>query len=81
MQQLTIDPTFDIHDHRHGLKLVKEDRQTLLLDNPDDVFACPACGKAFNRLFVSERQTQSFGCPDSPVCLARTDTQMLVLTH
>lgn len=81
MQQLTIDPTFDIHDHRHGLKLLKDDRETMVLENRDDVFACPACGNAFDRLFVSEKRTQSFGNPNTPFCLVRTDTQLLVLTH
>jgi len=46
-----------------------------------DGFACPACGEAFERLFISERRTNSFGDPGSAFCLARTDEALLVLTH
>jgi hypothetical protein len=80
MKQLDVSGEFDIHDYRHGLKLLKEERGTMHLDNRDG-FACPACGEPFERLFVSKRRTNSFGNPDAPFCLARSDEKLLVLTH
>jgi len=80
MEQLDVSDGFDVHDYRHGLKLLKQDRGTMTLANRDG-FACPACGEAFERLFISERRTNSFGDPGSAFCLARTDEALLVLTH
>ncbi|PSQ03999.1 flagella cluster protein [Halobacteriales archaeon QS_4_69_31] len=62
------------------LKLLREDRETTHLANREGL-RCPACGEAFDRLFVSERRTNSFGDPDGPFCLARTDGKLVVLTH
>lgn len=81
MDQLDIAGVFDIHDHRHGLKLLQENRETMHLENRDDVFACPACGESFDKLFVSEKRTNTFGNPGTPFCLVRTDEQLLLLTH
>ncbi|WP_436903266.1 DUF7385 family protein [Halovenus halobia] len=80
MDQLDISGGFDVHEYRHGLKLIREDRETMQLANRDG-FGCPACGKPFERLLISEDRTHSFGNPDTPFCLARTDDQLLVLTH
>ncbi|MFC7020542.1 MULTISPECIES: DUF7385 family protein [Haloarcula] len=80
MEQLDVNDGFDVHDYRHGLKLLTQDRDTMTLENRAD-FACPACGEAFDRLFVSEKRTNTFGDPGRPFCLARTDAQLLVLTH
>jgi len=80
MDRLDVSGGFDVHDYRHGLKLLKQDRGTMTLANRDD-FACPACGEAFERLFVSEKRTNSFGDPGRPFCLARTDESLLVMTH
>jgi hypothetical protein len=52
----------------------------MTLENRDE-FACPACENVFERLFVSEQRTTSFGKPDRPFCLVRTDTELLLLTH
>ncbi|WP_340098293.1 DUF7385 family protein [Salinibaculum salinum] len=81
MEQLDISEGFDMHDYRHGLKLLTDDRETRQLANPDDEFACPACGKSFEKLFVSEKRTNSFGNPGTAFCLARTDEKLLLLTH
>jgi hypothetical protein len=81
MEQLDISDGFDMHDYRHGLKLLKEDVQTTQLANPDDSVACPACGKPFDRLFATEKQATSFGKPDTAFCLARTDEKLLLFTH
>ncbi|MFC7133344.1 MULTISPECIES: DUF7385 family protein [Salinibaculum] len=80
MEQLDISDGFDVHDYRHGLKLLKEDRGTMHLANREG-FACPACGEPFERLFVSERRTNTFGNPGTAFCLARTDEKLLLLTH
>jgi len=43
---------------------------------------CPACGDPFERLFVSDDETVTFASPpNGPVCLARTDERLLVMTH
>ena len=80
MDRLDVSDGFDVHDYRRGLKLLREDRGTMTLANRDG-FACPACGKAFDRLFVSEKRTNTFGDPGSPFCLARTDEKLLLMTH
>jgi hypothetical protein len=80
MEQLDLSDGFDVHEYRHGLKLLQENRETMHLANRDG-FACPACGEPFERLFVSEQRTNSFGNPGSPFCLARTDEKLLLLTH
>ena len=80
MDQLDVSGRFDVHEYRHGLKLLQDDRGTMTLSNRKG-FACPACGNAFETLFVSEKRTNTFGNPDSPFCLVRTDDQLLVLTH
>ena len=80
MEQLDVSDGFDVHDYRHGLKLLKQGRGTMTLANRED-FTCPACGESFERLFVSEKRTASFGNPGTPFCLARTDEALLVLTH
>jgi len=80
METIDVSDGFDVHDYRHGLKLLKQDRATMTLENRDG-FACPACGETFDRLFITERRTSSFGDPGTPFCLARTDERLLVLTH
>ena len=80
MEQLDVSGGFDVHEYRHGLKLLREDRETMHLANRDG-FACPACGDPFERLFVTEKRTSPFGKPDAPFCLARTDEELLLLTH
>lgn len=80
MEQLDVSDGFDVHDYRHGLKLITEERRTMHLENRDG-FACPACGEAFDQLFVSEKRTNTFGDPGNPFCLVRTDDELLLLTH
>jgi len=81
MEQLDISEGFDVHEYRHGLKLVRETRKTIHLESREDRFACPACGEPFGKLFVSENPTATFGDPGRPFCVARTDERLLVLTH
>lgn len=80
MEELDVEGEFDVHEHREGLKLLRQDRETMALANRAP-FACPACGEAFEQLFVSEKRANSFGSPDTPICIVRTDRQVLVLSH
>jgi len=81
MRRLDVSEPFDLHAHREGFKLLRQGGETLSLANRDD-YACPACGRVFDRLLVAERDTVRFDSPPtSPICLARTPTQLLVLTH
>ena len=80
MEQLDVEEGFDVHEYRHGLKLLREDRETMHLANREG-FACPACGRPFEKLLVSEKRTHTFTSPPGPFCLARTDEQLLLLTH
>lgn len=80
MEQLDVAGGFDVHEYRHGLKLLGEDRETTHLENREG-FACPACGRPFERLLVSEKRENTFGKPGAPFCVVRTDERLLVLTH
>lgn len=80
MEQLDLEGGFDVHEYRHGLKLLREDRGTMHLANREG-FACPACGEPFEKLFVTEKRENTFGDPGSPFCLVRADGQLLLLTH
>ncbi len=81
MEQLDLSNGFDVHEYRHGLKLIQETRETMQLENRSGEFACPACGKRFEKLFVSEKRVNSFGNPGTSFCIARADDQLLLLTH
>jgi len=48
-------PCFDVHDHRHALKQLKDTGATSLWENRKDV-ACPVCDAPFDRLFTTERR-------------------------
>ena len=80
MERLDVSEGFDVHEYRHGLKLIREDRETMHLENRND-FGCPACGEPFETLFVSEKRENTFGNPGGPFCLVRTDDAVLLLTH
>lgn len=80
METLDVTDGFDVHDYRHGLKLISEERQTMHLENRRG-FGCPACGKPFEKLFFTEKQMNTFGNPGSPFCLVRAGDAILMLTH
>lgn len=80
MKELDVSTGFDLHEHREGFKLLKQDRETTAVANRAD-FACPACGEVFDRLFVSEKRANSFGDPGAPFCTVRTEDQLLLFTH
>jgi len=80
MARLDVSDGFDVHEYREGFKLRKETRQTMQLENRGD-FECPACGKPFEELFVSEKRTNTFQSPPGPFCLVRAGEQILLFTH
>jgi len=81
MARLDLSDGFDVHDYRSGLKLRRQDAGSMTLTNREGL-GCPACGEAFERLFVSDDETVTFAsAPTGPICLARTDERLLVLTH
>lgn len=72
---------FDLHGNRHRLKQLKDSGGTKLFENRDDV-PCPACGKRFRRLFVTEQQTTSFPENDgSRFCLVHGGGAIYVFRH
>ncbi|WP_277555104.1 DUF7385 family protein [Halobaculum limi] len=81
MTRLDISDGFDVHDYRSKLKLLRQDAGSMSLENRAEL-GCPACGTPFDRLFVSDDETVTFdSAPSGPICLARTDERLLVLTH
>lgn len=81
MTRLDVSEGFDVHDYRTKLKLVRQDRETMYLENRENC-RCPACERPFDRLFVSEKREVTFNsAPNGPICLVRTDDQLLVFTH
>ncbi|MFB6110335.1 MAG: flagella cluster protein [Halodesulfurarchaeum sp.] len=81
MERLDLTDGFSIHDYRHGLKLLRRDDSTALVENREG-YACPACGDPFDRLLVTVEQSHSFSsAPPAPICVVRTDSQLLVFTH
>ncbi|GAA0207575.1 DUF7385 family protein [Halobaculum roseum] len=81
MARLDIADGFDVHDYRSKLKLLEQDAGSMTLANREGL-GCPACGDAFERLFVGDDETVTFAsAPNGPICLARTDDRLLVMTH
>jgi hypothetical protein len=80
-ERLDLSDGFDVHDYRSRLKLHTQNGASMSLENREGL-ACPACGRTFDRLFVSEDDRVTFGTPpDAPFCLARTAEKLLLLTH
>ncbi len=80
MDRLDVSNGFDIHEYRTDLKLIRQDRDRMTLANRGDL-TCPSCGEVFDRVLVIDARTASLPTPDRPLCLARADETMLVLTH
>ncbi len=81
MDTLQVSEGFDVHDYRHALKLLRQDGSTMHLENREGL-GCPACGRPFERLFVSDDPEVTFqNAPSGPICLARAPDQLLVMTH
>ncbi|MCO8266793.1 flagella cluster protein [Haloferax sp. AB510] len=72
---------FDIHEVRHRVKLLRDDGDTMLVENRDGV-ACPACSDDFSQLLISDRDAHSFDVDaDTRFCVRRDNDRLLVATH
>lgn len=71
---------FDVHEHRHALKLHKDTGKTQLWENRKEL-DCPACEKPFSDLLISEKRHNSFNPPGGQFCVVREDGRILVFTH
>ncbi|WP_410767171.1 flagella cluster protein [Haloferax sp. DFSO60] len=75
--------TFDIHEVRHRVKMLRDTGATMVVENRDGV-ACPACGDAFSELLISKEASHSFDVPtQTRFCVHHeTETQrVLIATH
>ena len=76
-----MDPDFDIHDHRHQLKQLRDSGDTAVFENRDDL-SCPACSNRFARLMLIETPTISFPENDgNPFCLVRRADGLALFRH
>ena len=81
MDSIDVTDGFDVHDYRSKLKLLRQTADSMTLDNRGGL-ACPACERAFDRLFVGERAAVSFERPPAgPFCVVRTEDRTLVVAH
>ncbi|MGZ0746389.1 DUF7385 family protein [Haloparvum sp. AD34] len=72
---------FDVHEHRHRLKQLRDGGDTKLFENRDEV-ACPACGDPFSRLFSTANATTTFPENDGArFCLVREDDVVHLFRH
>lgn len=71
---------FDVHEHRHALKLRKDTGDTQLWENRKEL-DCPACEGSFSDLLISERRHNSFNPPNGRFCVVRESNRILVFTH
>ncbi len=72
---------FEVHEHRHALKQLRDAGETSLWKNRDSV-ACPACGEPFDRLFTSRKAATRFPKNDGAAfCLVRDDDAVHLFRH
>ncbi|MFC7227234.1 flagella cluster protein [Salinirubellus salinus] len=71
---------FDVHDHRHRLKLLKDAGHTTVVEDRDGV-PCPVCGDPFRRALLTERPGRSFDGVDGGFCVGRDADRLYVFTH
>lgn len=75
------DGPIDLHEYRHGLKLLKETRQTSYWENKQG-YACPACDKPFEQLFTSEKRHNTFSpSTATPFCIVHEDNRLIMFRH
>ena len=74
-------PEFDVHEHRHALKQLRDTGDTSLWENRKAV-ACPVCSEPFDRLFSTRKSTAQFPENDgSRFCLARDGEALHLFRH
>ncbi len=72
---------FDVHEHRHALKQIRDAGETSLWENRGGV-SCPACGEPFDRLFTSRKEATRFPENDGTAfCLVRDDDAVHLFRH
>ncbi|WP_049982832.1 hypothetical protein [Halorubrum sp. BV1] len=72
---------FDVHDHRHALKQLKDTGSTSLWENRNQI-PCPVCDAPFNRLFsTSEAETRFPENDGARFCLLRDDDAIHLFRH
>lgn len=72
---------FDIHDHRHALKQLRDTGSTSLWERRKDV-ACPVCDVPFERLFTTtEPETQFPENDGARFCLLRDGETIHLFRH
>ncbi len=73
--------SFDLHDHRHELKQLRDAGTTKLFANRSEL-ACPACGEPFIRLFMSSQQITTFPENDGArFCILQQDETLYMFRH
>ncbi|MFB6184081.1 MAG: flagella cluster protein [Haloarculaceae archaeon] len=81
MDDVADDERIDVHEYRHGLKLLSETRETARYRN-EEGYDCPACGRPFRGLFVTEKRHSTFSPEDArPFCVRREDDRIVLFTH
>lgn len=74
-------PQFDIHDHRHALKQLKDTGSTSLWENRNGI-SCPICEEPFTRLFTTREAGTTFPENDGArFCLLRDDDAIHLFRH
>lgn len=74
-------PRFDVHDHRHALKQLKDTGTTSLWENRKDI-ECPVCDASFDRLFTTREDGTQFPENDGfRFCLLRDDDVIHLFRH
>ncbi|MFD1569005.1 DUF7385 family protein [Halorubrum laminariae] len=72
---------FDIHDHRHALKQLKDTGETSLWENRKNI-SCPVCEDPFTRLFTMSEDKMIFPENDGArFCLLRDDDAIHLFRH
>ncbi|QZA87982.1 flagella cluster protein [Salinarchaeum sp. IM2453] len=74
-------PKFSVHDHRHALKQLRDGGSTKLYETKAEI-DCPVCGKAFQRLFITEKKTTSFPENDGRrFCILNEEQTVMMFRH
>ena len=72
---------FDVHDHRHELKQLRDSGATSLWENREGM-ACPVCDDVFSRLFVTRQARTTFPENDGVrFCLLRDGDAVYLFRH
>ena len=72
---------FDVHDHRHELKQLRDSGATSLWENREET-VCPVCEDVFSRLFVTKQAGTTFPENDGArFCLLRDGDAVYLFRH